>query len=513
MPAIGGIILMASTQKIVAALHANWLLNAIGLLISFTASVVLVRTVPPLLFAEYSAVLAIIGVTTFVFEAGANSGLTRYFHDASRIGARGTFFLRMQRRRALAAVLCALALLALGPLYARATHFASLAARPWLFALIAGIVAMTLVRLLAHYGLLALFEARTALLFQQGFQIARAVALVAVVVAGGALPHIVTALLVIAALEAAFVQRALWPHIRAERAPLPDGFLGRAQQFGMFTILDKGCAMLGGGAVLLLVLAPHHPAASIALLGLAVDLVGKIVSLTVMPLGNFVAPYLSQKGDAPEAQRRAIGRVVKLSALLYAFCIGAAILLVPGFIPVIYGSSYAGAVACVLALVVPTAFENWVRGGCSPALLQQGCYRQLSTLNVLQALATVTALWLVRERDVLTAIVAVGATRCLLAAVTLATTRRLMEPGTFRFLAWTLGVTLIAASMSWPLGTLVAQPAAAALQTALYVGCFLFGAWFAVRADRDVWHIVGRVTGRRAAPAAEAPVETTASTR
>ena len=64
-------------------------------------------------------------------------------------------------------------LLTVGPPYARATHFDTLAAAPWLFASIAAIVAATLLRLLPHYGLLALFEVRTALLFQQGFQIAR----------------------------------------------------------------------------------------------------------------------------------------------------------------------------------------------------------------------------------------------------------------------------------------------------------------------------------------------------
>ena len=81
-------------------MHANWLLNAIGLVVSFCASVVLVRAVEPPLFAQYAAVLAIINLATFVFETGAYSGLTRYFHEASQQGARGTFYRRMQSRRA-----------------------------------------------------------------------------------------------------------------------------------------------------------------------------------------------------------------------------------------------------------------------------------------------------------------------------------------------------------------------------------------------------------------------------
>src|SRR5206468_6321248 len=115
-PAGGG---MTDAKKIIGALHANWLLNALGLVVSFAASVVLVRVVPRELFAQYAAVLAIVGVATFVFEAGATSGLTRYLREASGCGATGTFYLRMQRRRWIAATSCALAVVLPGPLYAR----------------------------------------------------------------------------------------------------------------------------------------------------------------------------------------------------------------------------------------------------------------------------------------------------------------------------------------------------------------------------------------------------------
>ena len=50
----------------------------------------------PRFLPMYSAVLAIIGVATLVFETGAYSGLTRYFHEASQHGARGTFYRNMQ---------------------------------------------------------------------------------------------------------------------------------------------------------------------------------------------------------------------------------------------------------------------------------------------------------------------------------------------------------------------------------------------------------------------------------
>ena len=91
---------MVSSEKILPALRANWVLNALGLLLSFGASVALMRVIPRELFAQYAAVLAIVGVATLVFEAGANSGLTRYLREASEFGAAGTFYLRMQRSAA-----------------------------------------------------------------------------------------------------------------------------------------------------------------------------------------------------------------------------------------------------------------------------------------------------------------------------------------------------------------------------------------------------------------------------
>ena len=166
-------------------------LNALGLLVSFAASVVLVRVIPRELFAQYAAVLAIVGVATLVFEAGANSGLTRYLREASEFGAAGTFYLRMQRRRLVSAIICAVAVVLLGPIYARSTQLGGAASERWVFICVAVLVAATLTKLLAHYGLLALFEAQTALLLQQGFLVLRSVSLAAIGLLGGGLAGLV----------------------------------------------------------------------------------------------------------------------------------------------------------------------------------------------------------------------------------------------------------------------------------------------------------------------------------
>lgn len=490
---------MIASDKIVSAVRANWLLNATGLVLSFCGSVVLVRAVPPGLYAQYAAVLAIIGLATLVFEAGANSGLTRYLSEAAQLCARGTFYLRMQFRRALAALVCGIALVAFGPMYARATQFETLAAQPWLFMLIAAIVVGSLTKLLAHYGLLALFETKTALLLQQGFLVLRAVALALIALAGGGLIELVTGLLVIAVVEAIVIHRRLWRFIGAERATVPKTFVNRAQTFGLLTIFDKACAMLGSGPVLLLVLAPNHAATTIAFLAIAADLVGKLVSLTVMPMGNLVAPYLSQTSDARDAQSVAIARVVKLSSLLYSFSVGAGLLLLPWFISAVYGARYNGAILLALVLLLPTAFENWIRASCSPALLRNGRYSDLVKVNIVQAIVTLATLALVYRQPVEIVITAVGGTRSGVAAFNLVLLRRLVPPHTYRVPTLGFGVGAVSCGTAWlgatwaPLDG-VAHAIAGALIFALI---FYAGLRWLVLRDEDTLRLMHRLAGTR----------------
>ena len=489
---------MASPQKIIAALHANWWLNLAGLLLSFGASVVLVRTMPAHLYAEYGAVLAMIGLATLVFEAGANSGLTRYLAEAAQQQARGTFYRKMQLRRGLAAVGCAAALVVCGPLYARHTSFSNLATQPWLFVLIAAIVAGSLTRLLAHYGLLALFETKTALLLQQCFLVLRAVVLALTALAGGGLLALVSGFLALTVIEAAVVDHRFRRLVGTERGPLPAAFVNRAQRFGLLTIFDKACAMLGSGSVLLLVLAPNHPATVIALFTLAVDLVGKLVSLTVMPMGNLVAPYLSQTGDDPAAQGLAVARVVKLSSLLYSFSVGFGLLVLPWFVPAVYGAGYSTAAGLAALLLIPTAFENWIRGSCSPALLRNGRHRELMKVNVLQAVVTLATLALVYRQPVEIVVIAVGAARSAVAALNLFLLRPLVPAGTCRVPAQAvvIGMAGCAAALLW--GALLPPGVVRAItQGIVFTAVFYAGLRALIFRDEDTLRLAHRITGQR----------------
>ncbi len=304
----------------------------------------------------------------------------------------------------------------------------------------------------------------------------------------------------IAILEALLVHWRFWRLIREERAPISTQFMNRAQKFGLLTIFDKGCAMLASGSVILLVLAPRHPATVIAFLALAVDLVGKVVSLTVMPMGNLVAPYLSHTSDEPELQGRAIARVLKLSSLLYAFTIGAALLLFPWFVGFVYGGKYDGAIRLIPLLLLPTAFENWIRGCCSPALLRNAHSRSLMKLNAVQAVVTLAVLVLVRQQPVEVVILFVGAVRAAIVSFSLVLVRPLVPVGSYRVPLQGALVAAFSCAIAYAWGLLVPLPgtARAAVEGLSFVLLFYVGLRWLVLRDRDTLHLAHRLTGTRA---------------
>src|SRR3954454_23072124 len=128
---------MDNKDKILTAARSNWWLNALGMALSFCAGVVLVRTLSRELYAQYAAVLAVVWLCTLIFDAGGNSGLTRYLAEAGRSGARGSFYRALQRRRWLIALGLSVLLILLGPYYAESTRFPTLADDPLIFILIA----------------------------------------------------------------------------------------------------------------------------------------------------------------------------------------------------------------------------------------------------------------------------------------------------------------------------------------------------------------------------------------
>lgn len=488
---------MVSSEKILTAARSNWWLNALGMAVSFCATIVLVRTLAPELYTQYAAVLAMVWLCTLVFEAGGNSGLTRYMVEAGRANARGSFYSALRLRRWLIALVLSGAVIGVGPWYAGVTGLTALAEDPSLFIPIAGIAVASLTRGLAHYGMIALFETRSAVLWEQGFGVLRAIVIMGIALLGGALWHLVFGLLSLHVLEAACADRRLCRLIGQERDVLPTGFVRRAQAFGLLTVFDKVCANVGSGPVLLLVFAPFHEVGVLALLALAIEFTGKVISLTVMPMGNLVLPYLGQVSDDPAAQGRAVASVVKLSSLLYGFSVGFTLLLTQDVIPILFGMEYSEAISFVLLLLVPLAFENWVRGVSSPALLRNGYYRWLATLNVVQACVTLAAIWLVYSEPLLTAVTIVVVVRAAISALSLLPLREIAMPGVFRVPIQTTVLVAVAVAPWFVLDPLP-LPAVPGmfLKGCLFALIYYAGLRWVVLRDNDMLQLAHRLVGR-----------------
>jgi O-antigen/teichoic acid export membrane protein len=468
-------------------------------LMAFGSSVLLVRAMRPELFAEYSTALAILSLATLVSDAGGNSGLTRYLAEAGKSRARGTFYRRLQRRRFLVAGLCGAVLALLGPWYARMTHLKGLASDSFIFLTIGLIVAVSLARLLAHYGLVALFEVRKALGLQQAFLVGRSVVLAGIALLGGTLRELVAGLLAIALVEALLAHRLLWRLIGREQEPISSQFVDSAQKFGLLTIFDKACAALGTGSVLLLLLAPSHPAGQMALLALAADLVGKVSSITLMPMSNLILPYLSHVGDDVETQGRAMVRIINCSSLVFCGSIGVSLVVLPTFIPFVYGERYGGAVICALLLLVPTAYENWIRSWGSPTLLRNGEYKALSSLNLLQVVATLGTLWAVHLQSLPKVLIAVGVARAAVATLSFVPLARFLPGERCLTPVRGLAVSLVASAIAWAWAQWLPIPRLPRiiLESLAFVVAFYLGLrWFVLR-DGDTLMLAHRLAGAR----------------
>ncbi len=395
-----------------AARH-NWFWSAIGLVVAMAGTVVATRVLGPGRFSEYATALSIVALINLLADAGANSGVVRFMGVAREKGARGTFYVEMQRRRIWVCLAVAAGVVLGVPPYLRNTPFFSLAGDLWFVVAIAVIAISQLLRNLGHYALLSMFEHRVALARQTLFAVGKSLVIAGVAILGGQTRWLVVALAVVSIGEAWVAHASVWSRIRNERAGLEPGFCRAAQSFGLFNLFDKTCANLGSGTFLLLIMGQQRNKIELAHLALGADLVGKIVSLAVMPIGNLVSPYLANVSDAGAPQSRAIGRIARVYSLLLGTTAVAALLLLPWVLPLIYGEAYRLALGVTMTLLLGTLTENWLRGFVSPALLRNGRNRPLVVANVVQALAMVATTFATRNLDIATAVLLIAGARSL----------------------------------------------------------------------------------------------------
>jgi hypothetical protein len=218
-----------------------------------------------------------------------------------------------------------------------------------------------------------------------------------------------------------------------------------------------------------------------------------------MPMGNLVAPYLSQTSDDPAAQALATGRVVKLSSLLYCGTIGLGALVLPAFVALVYGSGYRDAAAIALLLLLPTAYENWIRGSCSPALLRNRQGRALLRVNALQAVVTLITLALVVHQPLPIAVLAVGLARAVPASLNLLLLLRIVPARTYLLPLQSFLFATVAAMVARELAGLLLLPelARAAAAASIFTLLFYAGLRWHILRDADTLQLAHRIAGSR----------------
>jgi hypothetical protein len=150
--------------------------------------------------------------------------------------------------------------------------------------------------------------------------------------------------------------------------------------------------------------------------------------------------------------------------------------------------------------LLPTAFENWIRGCCSPALLRNARSRSLMKLNAVQAAVTLAVLVLVRQQPVEVVILFVGTARVAIASVNLVLVRPLVPVGSYRVPLQGVLVAAFSCAIAYAWGLLVPLPgtARAAVEGLSFVLLFYAGLRWLVLRDRDTLHLAHRLTGTRA---------------
>ena len=477
------------------ALRSNGLLNLVGLGASFLASAWMVRSLDPGTYAQLGVVSAMVGVVGFVAEAGGNAGFSRFYREAESKGFASGFYSGMLRRRLCAGFLAGLLVACLGPWYAQWMAFPELRGNPWLFAGVGALCGTTLGKWLPHYGLMAMLEPGSALGLQHGFMVLRSVFSGVAGAVGAGVTGVLGIWLGVALCEAwCFHWRFTARLPRDDAAPAP-GFLREAVRYGLHSSLDKACAMLGGGGVLVLFFAARYGAgtraADLAYVALGYEVTGKILGLTVMPMANMVTPYLSRVAADPVQTARAGGGVCSLSALLYALSIGAAFLLTPLLVPLLYGHRMEPASALVRLILVPMAVEAWARGVVSPVLLRNGDPDTLFRLNTGQFLATVGSVWLTWGAELEDAVLWIGTVRGGAALCGLIWLRRHLAVGTLGRVGWIAGgTTLAAVAAEWVRRTNILAQWGGAL---VFAGLFLGGLGLLLALDSELRELVVRL--------------------
>lgn len=393
------------------AARANLLLAPIGTVLAVITSILIARWLGPEIYADYATLLALVAWLLLLAESGCNAGLGRFLGEAGALNARGSLYLSLQYRRWAIALILTFSLIWLGPVWAESVGLPEARWQPASFVMVGLLATVMLHGQLASTTLLTTFSHGRVLLTNQLMTITRALILAMLAGVLREPAALVTALLVLAVMEAWILHRAALGQIGHERNRLPPRMANVAQKHGLVVLFDKLTTALSAGSFLLLALAGVHGRGELAMLAIATDLLQKALSVIGLPLSNIVMPMLNESRSDVERFRRQVARLGGLMIVLFAFAAGGIMTVLPLGLPLLLGGSYKPAVPIAMIWLLPVFFESGVRMIWGAALIVLDQHGWLMRFNLVYGAVSLLVILVARDTDLIVLLVLLGVLR------------------------------------------------------------------------------------------------------
>lgn len=481
------------------AAKVNLLLAPTGAVLAFLAYALIARWLGPETYADYATLLALLSWLLLFAESGCNVGIGRFLKEASMLVARGRLYRVLQYRRWTLAMLLAGALIWLGPVWAEHMGLGKDVWWPASFFMVGLLAAIMLHGQLAASTLMATYRHGQVLLISQMMTISRALVLVTLAGVWRDPALLVTALIILAALEAWLLHHATVTLIGQERKALKRGMANAAQRHGLIALFDKLTTALSAGPFLLLVLAGVHDRAELAMLAIATELIQKALSVIGLPLSNLVLPVLNDSRQDPERFRLQLTRLGGLSVIWFTLTAGAILVFLPTGLPLLLGPSYAAAVTIATLWLLPVFVESAVRMIWGAALITQGQYRWVIRVNLVYAGVSLLVIYLAHSASLHVLLVCLGVVRLVMAALVLHRSSQLRyltaDAFPLRFIAAAAAACLLALVVqTLPEATHPAWALTAGLLT--YFGVVLVSVYFFPLIPHSSYDALRKLAGR-----------------
>jgi O-antigen/teichoic acid export membrane protein len=398
-------------KTILRAVRANLILAPLGIILSLITSVLIARTLGTRVYADYATLMAILAWLVLLAESGCNSGLGRYFNDAAVLKVRYSLYRALQYRRWIVSIFLSVALIFLGPFWAKHFGLPPDKWQPSCFALIGLLATFMLHGQLASSALTTAFRHGPVLVWNQVVMIFRALALAMMAIFFHEPMALVFVLIVVAVIETSYLHFTAVHEFKTENKLLPKGIVNAAQLHGFVSTFDKLTTNLSAGPFLLLVLAGVYSRHELAILAIATDLLQKTITVTCLPVTNMILPLLNSSRNDPVRFLRQIERLGGIVIVLFSIMTGGIAVFIPQGFPLLLGPSYNGVVSIAMIWIIPLFFETGVRMIWGSVLLTNAHYRWLSSYNILFGCLSILVLLMAHHYSLAMLLSLLGAVR------------------------------------------------------------------------------------------------------